>query len=189
MRKIIDAINPANLEMWWHRIRGYVLYKHKFMRWGKRAAIWYPDRIVGSKYMSIGDNVYILHHARLETVQHKNGMHGRLEIGDGTSIEERCHIIAGGVMRIGKDCVISADVYISDCNHGYSRKDKIMSQALEVKETTIGNHCFIGIGAKIMPGVTIGDYSVIGAQAVVTHNVPEGGIVAGVPAKLIGFNE
>lgn len=106
----------------------------------------------------------------------------------GTTIEERCHIIAAGDLHIGKECVISADVYISDCSHGYAHDELILRQPLKVMPTEVGYHCFIGIGAKIMPGVSLGDYCVVGANAVVTHDVPECAVVAGVPAEVIGYN-
>ena len=151
--------------------------------YGREAMIHYPDRIFGCKKIYIGDKVNIGHHARLET---QGG--GKLLIDFGTTIEERCHIIAAGDLHIGKECVISADVYISDCSHGYAHDELILHQPLKVMPTEVGYHCFIGIGAKIMPGVSLGDYCVVGANAVVTHDVPECAVVAGVPAKVIGYN-
>ncbi len=54
-----------------------------------------------------------------------------------------------------------------------------------MKETIIGNNCFVGTGAKIMAGVHMGDNVIVGANAVVTKDVPAYSIVAGVPAKVI----
>ena len=62
---------------------------------------------------------------------------------------------------------------------GYTRLGKIK----------IGNHVFIGANATILPGVTVGDYAVIGAGSVVTHDVPAGTVVAGVPARVICSSE
>ena len=53
---------------------------------------------------------------------------------------------------------------------------------------TIGNRCFIAAGAKIIGNVTIGDDVVVGANAVVTKDIPSGSVVGGVPAKIIGNN-
>ena len=167
----------------------------KEITWGKKgknSKVIKPMRIVGKKNIYIGDNVIILNNARLETVVGEWGgirYDGGLYIGNGTSIEQCCHIVAAGILKIGEDCVFSADVYISDCAHQYDRGKKIREQELSVKKTTIGNGVFIGIGARIMPGVEISDNSIIGANAVVTHNVPEGAIVAGIPARIIGYNE
>ena len=111
----------------------------------------------------------------------------KLEIGDGTSFEQSCHIIAADDLRIGKNCVISAFVYIADCNHSFEKGKSALSTPLIVKKTKIGDNCFIGIGAKIMPGVELGDNCVIGANAVVTKNIPENAIAAGIPAKILRF--
>lgn len=53
---------------------------------------------------------------------------------------------------------------------------------------TIGNRCFIGAGAKIIGNIIIGDDVVIGANAVVTKDIPSGSVVGGVPAKIISNN-
>lgn len=61
----------------------------------------------------------------------------------------------------------------------------VLHADLIVKETVIGNNCFVGTGVKIMAGVHIGDCAVVGANAVVTHDVPSFSMVAGVPARVI----
>lgn len=157
---------------------------------GRKSKVIRPMRILGEKYMYLGDNVLILNNARMEVVRYfgKKKLNGTLKIGNGTSIEQNCHIIAADELVIGEDCMFSADVYISDCEHQYAKGKRIAEQELIVKKTEIGNGVFVGIGAKIMPGVKLGDNCVIGANAVVTHDVPEGMIVAGVPARIIGEN-
>lgn len=166
-----------------------IINKIRFKSFGSKSIIYKPDRIVGSSNISIGNEVYIQKHARIECVTNYAGVKfdSALSIGDGTTIEERCHIVSAGVLNIGKGCMISADVFISDCNHGLLPNIKFIDQPLEVKQTTVGNHCFIGIGAKILPGVTLNDNCVVGANSVVTHDVPQNSIVAGVPAKIIGY--
>lgn len=154
---------------------------------GKHTKIIKPMRILGKSHIFLGDNVTILNAARLEAV---NGMwgdesyEGRLFIGDGTSIEQCCHIVAAGDLIIGRNCVFSSNVYISDCNHKYEKDKTIMEQGLEIRKTLIGDGVFIGVGAKIMPGVTLGNHCIVGANAVVTHDVPAGMVAVGVPAKI-----
>lgn len=147
-------------------------------------------RIRGKSRIYIGDHVTILNGARLEALAEWGGvnssrMNGKLVIGDGTSIEQCCHLIAADELLIGKDCVLSAFVYISDCFHPYEPQENIMEQELVIRRTKVGRHCFIGIGSCIMPGVTVGDFCVIGANSVVTKDIPSYSMAAGVPAKVI----
>jgi acetyltransferase-like isoleucine patch superfamily enzyme len=147
-----------------------------------------PLRIIQPHYIKIGKDVSILHMARIECIRHREGekYEGEVIIGDGTSIEQCCHIIAGSRLEIEKDVTISAYVYIADCGHSIEDVTKdVMDQPLEIKKTHIGEGAFIGIGAKIMPGVTIGKHAVVGANAVVSRDVPDYCMVAGVPARII----
>lgn len=169
------------------RIFSRIRAKINNLTWGRkgnRTVIIKPMRIINKKRIFLGDNVVILNDARMEVCS----LDSKLMIGDGTSIEQGCHIISANSLEIGSDCVISAWVYISDCNHIYN-KGAIRNAGLDIKKTRIGNNVFIGIGARIMPGVTIGDNAVIGANSVVTKDVPEREIWAGIPAKYIKNNK
>lgn len=92
-----------------------------------------------------------------------------------------CYIQAKGKIYIGDYTQIAANVGIVSSNHLLedSRKHKI-------EEIHIGKYCWIGMGAVIMPGVTLGDYTIVGAGAVVTKSFPEGFcVIGGNPARLI----
>ena len=174
------------------RLHNYIRFVHEntlYGSFGHKAKIIKPMRILGKRNMYIGDYVHILNGARLEAISEYAGkkLNPKLIIGNRTTIEQACHIIATGELRIGCDCVFSAFVYIADCNHQYIPGVRINDAELEVKKTTIGDGCFIGIGARIMPGVTLGNNCVVGANAVVTHDVPPRAVVAGVPAKIIKY--
>ena len=83
---------------------------------------------------------------------------------------------------IGKDCYIAPNVGIITANHDFSD----LSKHSEGKNVVIGNKCWIGMNAVILPGVTLGDQTVVGAGSVVTHYFREGHcIIAGNPAKVI----
>lgn len=89
-------------------------------------------------------------------------------------------------ITIGNDCLISYYVHIRCVSHNIDSQDMLIrEQGHWEGDITIGNNCWIGYGAQIMPGIKIGDNSVIGAGAVVTKNVEENSVVGGVPAKLI----
>lgn len=161
-------------------------YGHK----GKNSVIIKPMRILGKKHIYIGNNVTILNQARIEAVTKWNGADYKpsIVIKDGASIEQCCHIIAADELVIEKDVVISAFVYIADCQERFDKKSRMMESELTVKRVLIKEGAFIGIGAVIMPGVTIGKKAVIGANAVVTKDVPDYEIWAGVPAKFLKKN-
>lgn len=169
----------------WKYIQNNLHYGKK----GKKFKIVKPLRIMGKRFMYFGNGVRILNDARIEVITQWNDQifHPKLIIGDGTTIEQRCHIIVTNELQIGRNCMFSADVFISDCNHQYGKKQRIAERDLEIKKTTIGDNVFIGIGAKIMPGVTLGNNCVVGANAVVTHDVPAFAIVAGIPATIIKY--
>lgn len=171
------------MRSWQNRLRNNFAWGS----FGKGARIISPMRVLGKKDMFIGNQVRILNGARIEAISEYAGkrLTPKLIIGDRTTIEQCCHIIAVDELRIGQDCCFSAFVYIADCNHQYIPGTRINDTDLEIKKTEIGNGVFIGIGARILPGVTLGDGCVIGANAVVTHDVPPFSVAAGIPARVI----
>lgn len=87
---------------------------------------------------------------------------------------------------IGENCMISYDVVIRTDMHFHDTTDiPMVEQGNYEKNIVIGNDVWIGWGAYIMPGVTIGDGSIVAAHAVVTKDVPPYSVAAGVPAKVI----
>jgi maltose O-acetyltransferase len=107
----------------------------------------------------------------------------KISIGDFTMIGERSYIRGGGRIVIGEYCQIANNVIIVTTNH--LTNSELYYGNIENQDVTIGNNVWIGSGAKIMPGVRVGDNSIIGAGAVVTKDVQRDVIVAGVPAKVI----
>ena len=109
-----------------------------------------------------------------------------LSIGKNVSLNEWVFIDAFGVVKIGNYCRIAHGVSIISENHGYKDNQVLIYLQKKIKGTVvIGDNCWIGAGAKIMPNVKIGEGSVIAAGCVVTKSVPPMSIVAGVPGKII----
>lgn len=103
-----------------------------------------------------------------------------LEIGDLTTIGDRTEIHVAQKVAIGKRCRISWDCVIMDRDyHG------IAGSPERVIPVIIEDDCWIGCRSIILPGVTIGTNSIIGAGSVVTKNVERNTIVGGNPAKLL----
>lgn len=164
------------------------IYGLGYQHFGKNTVVYKPLLILGKKNISLGDNVFIRNGVRMEVIEKRGGQRnsGIIDIGDYVSIEQNCHITSGGQLTIGSGTTISADVYISNISHEYSDiNTSVLKQPLSYKETIIGNNCFIGYGARIMPGVHLGDGVIVGTNAVVLKDVPDHSIVVGVPAKVV----
>ena len=85
-------------------------------------------------------------------------------------------------ITIGKDVHIAANVGVITQNHNPENPD----EHLPAKDVYIGDHCWIGMNAVILPGVRLGDYTTVGAGSVVTHSFEDGHcVIAGNPAKTI----
>lgn len=92
---------------------------------------------------------------------------------------------------MGSDIMMGPNVRIMTSKHNTDRIDIPMRLQgfSQNQQVTIGNDVWIGDGVIILPGVTVGEGSIIGAGAVVTKNVPEYAVVAGVPAKVIKYRK
>jgi acetyltransferase-like isoleucine patch superfamily enzyme len=116
---------------------------------------------------------------------------GWMETGTEVSFGSGCHIYeprAG--LSIGDHCMIAGGVLICGVNHGHSLQGMPMRhQPFEAAPIVIGKDVWIGMGAIILPGVTIGDGAIVGAGAVVTSDVPAGAVVSGVPARFVKHRE
>ena len=103
-------------------------------------------------------------------------LHDRACLGD------RANAYSLGVIEIGNRATVAQEAYLSTGSHDFTRPE----MPLVTAKITIGDDAFIGARAFILPGVTIGASSVIGACSVVTRDVPEAVIAAGNPCRVIG---
>ena len=150
------------------------------------ARIFYDnvDDFILSKDVYIGANTVIY----CTNEDSANEKKSRLTVGEGTYIGEMNNIrIGGGYIKIGKKCLISQHVSIIGSNHSIDRNNYIMDQPWDDEkiDVIIEDDVWIGCGAKILPGVSIGQGAIVGAGSVVTKNVAAYSIVAGIPARFI----
>jgi acetyltransferase-like isoleucine patch superfamily enzyme len=134
----------------------------------------------------LGNNVKISHSPRIEAIHEWCGLNffPMIKIGDETTIEQNIHIAACGQLEIGKGCVISSMVLITDIEHVFSDFKSAQKTELTLKSTKIGDYVFVGAGAKILAGANIGDNCIIGANSVVLEGEYENNTtLVGVPAR------
>lgn len=138
--------------------------------------VFKPETIV------IGSNVYIGHGAVLRGYDRN-----RMVIGSDTWIGQYCYINGAGGVEIGSRVGIGPYVKIMTSRHGEEgRRVPVLLCDLEFAQVRIEDDSDIGIGAVVLPGVTVGRGAIVGAGAVVTRDVEPYAIAAGVPARKIG---
>ncbi len=149
-----------------------------------------PFRIRNSGQIQVGDSC-IIDSSKEGTVRLEVGNRAVLKIGDGVYLNEGVHIVCNISVTIGDRCLIASDVAILD-DDGHPVDWRARHNHWPVKpEDKIGapviieDNVWIGTRAIILKGVHIGSGAVIGAGAVVTHDVPPAVMAAGVPARVI----
>ncbi len=137
--------------------------------------VFHPENI------EIGQHVYIGHHTIL-----KGYYKHKMIIGEGTWIGQQCFFHSGGGIVIGKNVGIGPGVKIITSFHKEEGIQKpILHSQLEFAPVMIDDDCDIGVGAVVLPGVTLGRGVQVGAGAVVSKNLPPCAVAAGIPARII----
>lgn len=152
------------------------LYQHR----GRHSKIYFSVRMDTPPYrrFSLG------RHSVVESFSCINNAVGDVVIGDYTRIGLHNTVI--GPVTIGSHVNIAQGVTVTALNHNYDKPGiRIDQQGITTRPITIGNDVWIGTRAVILPGVTIGSHCVVAAGAVVTTDVPDNTLVAGIPAKTI----
>lgn len=144
-----------------------------------------PLSVVNPGGISVGTFVKIGSHAVLEALVPERGV--TLTIDDGAYIGHLPRISAVGSVHIGEEAMLADRVYVSDTNHIYEGIDEpIKRQGLrDGRRVEIGRGAWLGIGAVVVGNVRIGENAVVGANAVVTFDVPDRTVVAGNPARIV----
>lgn len=166
----------------------YIPNRLRFKEWHLCSRIVSPLRIVGAKNITIEDNVFIYKNARLEAVTSYAGISysPKLIIHEGVTIQQNVHITCAERVEIGKNTAIVANVTITDIIHPYTAEDiHLIDQPLIVKSVKIGGYCGIYNNVVINAGVKIGNHVIIGANSVVTHDIPDYCVAAGLPARIV----
>jgi acetyltransferase-like isoleucine patch superfamily enzyme len=143
--------------------------------------------LTNPRAISIGHNVLIRKGARLEAVGPDMGGGPKLMIGDGTAIQFYFHCGAAEQVKIGRNVLMGGRVYITDHDHSFDEAELSARESprLKVAPVEICDGAFLGEGCAILKGVRVGKRAVVAANAVVTRDVPDFTVVAGVPARVV----
>lgn len=164
-----------------------LLMRFQFASWGAGSRIEFSAKLISPLLIKIGKNVHICEHAWLNAKDDRGDGKPTLIIGDGTYIGRFVHINAWQQVVVENNVLIADRVFISDADHIYENTAiPIRTQGDFFKgPVLLKEGCWLGVGAVILPGVTVGKNAVVGANAVVSKNVPDYAVVGGVPATVI----
>lgn len=165
----------------------YIAMNHRLLgALGNDCRIYSPLKINGKRCIYIGNNVTVEYKTWLAAVSPQQGKIARLEIGNGTAIGHFNHIYATESIKIGCNVLTADRVYISDNLHDYQDiATPILKQPIkQIACVEIGDGSWLGEGVCVI-GAKIGKGCVIGANAVVTKDIPDYSVAVGIPAKVI----
>ena len=168
------------------------LVSHRFASASNLCVLGRPIMVRGGEQIHLGDSVTLGKDCRLETTScyHDQSFSPNLSIGDHAVIQTLCHIGCINRVEIGCYVTIAERTLVIDHHHGDTsleqmslppRKRLLVSRGPII----IGDCVAIGENCIIMPGVTIGEHSQIGAGSVVTHDIPPYSVAVGNPARVI----
>ncbi|MEO6407255.1 MAG: acyltransferase [Burkholderiaceae bacterium] len=148
---------------------------------GRRARLDSPHLVHVGRNVTLGEQVW------MNAKDDRRDGAPTLHIGDGSYIGRHTQINAWRSVTIGRDVLIADRVFISDADHLYADPELPIRRQGDafVAAVTLRDGCWIGIGAAVLPGVTIGRNAVVAANAVVTQDVPDRAVVGGIPARIL----
>lgn len=142
-------------------------------------------RITSGGVLKIGNHTTIADYTFIQLTRPSPNV----SIGDHTVVGRNCVIASKTELVIGNYVLIGPYCQINDHSHGMSRSDLIINQKAILSPVRIKDDVWLGAGVRVLPGVTLGEGSIIGAGSIVTRNIPDYEIWAGNPARFIRVRE
>ena len=170
------------------------LFIKQFSSFGKSSAVGSNGtgkgcKLLGMERMIIGEDCFFGEGTELATLHNHfmQELDPHLTIGNHVRCVGGCRITCAGNINIGNDVLIGPDVFITDHNHGMDPTlgRGYSPQPLIIKDVTVEVGVWLGQRVCILPGVTIGSHSIIGANSVVTHDIPPYSIAVGSAARVV----
>jgi acetyltransferase-like isoleucine patch superfamily enzyme len=111
---------------------------------------------------------------------------GEVRIGAKSVLGQECTISSFQHVSIGRECIVADRVMLIDFDHGVVETDRpIRDQGIYKRDVRVGHNVWIGYGACILRGATVGDNAIIGTSTVVTKDVPDNAVVGGAPSRVL----
>jgi len=174
----------------WGRIRPDSARARRFRAFGAGSVICFPvSAMFGERYIEVGAGTIIGPYASLSagvSPAHELGDTAVVSIGNRCLIGKGTGIVGHHRIEIGDDVFTGHHVYITDANHGYEDPTlPIGRQFAPSRPVRVGAGSWLGHGAIVLPGVTIGAHVVVGAGSVVTGDLPDFSVAVGNPARVV----
>ena len=168
------------------------LLRKRIVNLGENVIVEKNFQIKNPECISIGNNCYFGPDCRIEAWTSYKGIlyEPIIKIGDNLKINSKCHIGSINKIEIGNNCLFGSNVMIIDHSHGKSIYSELNihpsdRQIYSKGEVCIGDNCWLGENVVILPNVHIGEKCIIGANAVVTKDIPPCCVVVGNPSVIV----
>ena len=157
-----------------------------FAAFGRRTVLQPPVSVRGADRIRIGSDVWVGAGCWLHALGPAGG-DATLELGDGTNLAGNCTIAVASSVRLGAHVLLARGVYIADHSHAFSDHERpVILQGIDrIAPVVLEDGCWLGQNVVVCPGVRIGRNAVIGANSVVTSDIPEHCVAVGAPARVI----
>ena len=174
------------MKMSWNLAKTKLLYPNARI-------IRFPIDIRNKKNIDLGRNLTTGIGCRIECFPISDACEVVLKFGENVQMNDYVHITAAKSVEIGDNVLMASKIYISDCSHGSYLGDSNdsnpftspIARPLSVKPVKIENNVWLGEFVSVLPGVTIGQGTIVGANSVVSKSLPPNVIAVGSPAKPI----
>lgn len=191
--RLLSFLYPTALSQVFESVLAYTytgFHASRFNAWGDFSNMAWGGRLINPQYVSVGSYNVFLRNMAITVTPCIPGHRPAVVIGNNCHFGIRNHITCINSITIGDNLLTGAYVLISDNSHGAIEKNMLdtapFDRPLVSKgDIRIGNNVWLGDKVSILANVHIGNNVIIGANSVVTKDIPDNCVAAGIPAKII----